>query len=62
MITKQSFGFIAECDGCSSEEDMPDADSFQDAVQHIKSQGWTVRRVGYDWTHICPSCQEDDFS
>jgi hypothetical protein len=62
MITKQTFGFIAECDSCSSEEDMPDAESFQEAVNQIKGQGWNIRKVGNDWTHVCPSCLQDDFA
>lgn len=46
-----------ECDSCGDQIATMEND-FTDALIMLKSEGWAVRRVGTDWMHVCPDCQE----
>lgn len=56
MISREGFGYNAACDSCSYDEDMDNADNFQEVVDELKAQGWRIRRAGAGWEHTCPDC------
>jgi hypothetical protein len=60
-IERDSFGFVASCDNCPNTEDVPDAATFQEAVDHIKKEGWLITRTGPNWFHHCGACQANEF-
>lgn len=49
----------AICDeiGCDSEENL-DTDDFRAAVSALRGLGWEIKKIGNDWVHICPDCQQ----
>jgi hypothetical protein len=60
-ITREGFGFNTSCDHCSHDEDLDNADTFQEAVDEIKSQGWRITRLANgEWDHTCPDCLEGE--
>ncbi len=58
MIDKAYGKYIPSCDGCG--DDLGDYDSFDDARDAIKANGWETRRYGTDWVDYCPSCAPKD--
>lgn len=49
---------VFHCDGkrCA-EVDETHCSDFSSALSKVKSHGWTVRKVGDEWQHICRDCQ-----
>lgn len=54
----RDIGFVASCDHCSHTDELS-ADSFQEAVDEIKEDGWLITKPSGQWDHMCPSCRED---
>ncbi len=50
-------GFVATCDVCG-EEKFADVEAVAWAVDHIKKEGWSVKKIEGEWEHMCPTCQE----
>mgnify|MGYP006873208190 CR=1 FL=1 len=60
MIEREYNKFIPYCDEC--EEQLPETDSFDDAVSELKKAGWLFSKIGGKWIHKCPKCAaKDDF-
>lgn len=58
MIDRQYGKITFECDGC--DDTIATEESEWDAAQaEFRSSGWRAEKVGTDWTHLCPICQED---
>lgn len=55
MIEKVGATYIAQCDYCSTYEEY---DSFADAVQGIKEEGWHTTKQYGEWFNMCPACLE----
>ena len=49
--------FEVSCDLCGDGDDFESGD-FYGCVQDMKDEGWKIRKVGNDWEHICPECNE----
>ena len=61
MIEREYNRFIPYCDEC--EDQLPEVNSFDEAVAELKEAGWTFKKYGGEWVHICPKCQiRDEFS
>lgn len=62
MITKSpGICWDVSCDSCAGGEltvELLDAPKFQDCVDEIKQDGWTVRRGLHGWEHSCPDCTQ----
>lgn len=55
MAIEKEYGkFIPVCDGCTTTLD--ECDTFQDALDECKENGWTNVKVGYVWENRCPKC------
>lgn len=60
MIDREYNRFHPVCDGCEIE--LPEVNSFEDAIAEMKREGWHFKKYGSEWTHLCPRCQaEVDF-
>lgn len=46
------------CDACGKELDGT-FDSFDDAKDSMRFNGWKFRKIGEDWYHYCPECAPD---
>ena len=62
-IERNRWGFDGEitfeCDQCGEECNTEESD-FHSALKKMKAEGWKAQKVGGDWEHICPGCQDDD--
>ncbi len=47
--------YIAVCDICDNETGV--FDTFQDAIEHMKNEGWKAHKTNDGWEHICPECK-----
>lgn len=57
MAIEKEYGkFIPVCDGCLATLD--DCDTFQDAVDECKENGWRNVKVNGTWQNRCPKCYE----
>ena len=59
MITKNNHTMLWDitCDRCSTEYVEIEADSFIEAVQELKSLGWSIfKNEDNEWTHTCLEC------
>lgn len=59
-ITDARSTWELQCDGCAFAEELEkdDAQTFQDAVEYLKAEGWKIVRRGGAWLHHCPHCAE----
>ena len=53
-------GWQASCDACSEETELPDAESFIEALKELKEAGWRPVQVNGAWEHRCPACLEKE--
>lgn len=62
MIERTNGMIWFTCDACPEELDTGERD-FAGANAERKRAGWSAEKVGEDWLHLCPDCQEsgDDF-
>lgn len=44
------------CDNCG---DGFEADSWEDALQKMKDDGWKTVLKNHKWEHFCPECKEE---
>jgi hypothetical protein len=55
-LERNRWGFDGEitfvCDECGHEEHT-DTASFDAAKDHIKAEGWSIRKDGSEWMHFC---------
>jgi hypothetical protein len=57
MLEKDLFGeFVVTCDKCGDEEFL-DTESFHNAVEMLKQQGFRSIKIGDNWEHRCPCCK-----
>ncbi len=56
MIDRQRGEIIYECDGCDETIETGERD-WPDAMACFRREGWRAEKVGEDWTHLCPRCQ-----
>lgn len=60
MSTTKIHGKIVfECDSCG-ETFEDDDDNFNDTWNAAKHEGWTAQKIGTDWIHTCPECNEEE--
>ena len=55
MINKGNYGYKLTCEICGYETD--GFDTFQEAVDYKKDEGWKSQKVADGWEDICPECQ-----
>jgi hypothetical protein len=58
MIYKEMGYYFLYCDVCGEEESGM-FDSFYDAVEYKKINGWKSQKRNSEWEDVCPECQED---
>mgnify|MGYP001595507324 CR=1 FL=1 len=51
------FGYTAYCDFCSNDLDCGEVETFQEAVDVVKEDGWKIAKIKDGWTHKCGVCQ-----
>lgn len=57
MAIEKEYGkFIPVCDGCLAT--LNGCDTFQDAVDECKENGWRNVKVNGTWQNRCPKCYE----
>lgn len=57
MAIEKEYGkFIPVCDGCLATLDS--CDTFQDAVDECKENGWRNVKANGTWQNMCPKCYE----
>lgn len=59
MIERLNGYVLFECDACPEELDTEE-DDFHAALAVFKRDGWRAEKVGAEWVHTCPSCQQDE--
>lgn len=60
MIEREYNRFIPYCDECEAQ--LPETNSFEDAIAELKEAGWHFSKIGSEWIHKCPKCAtRDDF-
>lgn len=57
MIDQQKGKYILICDNCD-ETTGEEYDSFDDAVQAIKENGWVNKKYADGWKNICAECNK----
>ena len=57
MITKEYGDYILSCDICGGPADKK-FDTFSEAVDYKKPNGWKVRKVNGEWKDTCPECSK----
>jgi hypothetical protein len=55
MITRWAGDIAFECDRCGRELDTG-TDEWIEALVELRSNEWKSRKVGEEWTHLCPDC------
>jgi Fe2+ or Zn2+ uptake regulation protein len=60
-MTIERYGptFEVSCDSCPHTFDTDECE-FAAAVRAVKEEGWRISKVGGEWIHTCPSCQETE--
>lgn len=59
MINARGTGrFVLTCDCC--EHEVKYFDTFQEAVDYKKENGWQSVKDGSEWRDVCPDCQQED--
>ena len=48
-------GYWLTCDNCGEDFDL---ETFDDAVDYKKENGWLSEKYNGEWQDICPECQE----
>jgi len=56
MIDKTYGKYDLECDSCGESE--VNMDSFDDALNYAKENGWKIKKINGEWKHYCPDCNE----
>jgi Fe2+ or Zn2+ uptake regulation protein len=60
MTVDRQHGYIIfECDSCNEVYEV-DHDDFDRAYAQVKQSGWKAIKIGKDWEHHCPDCQEEE--
>lgn len=57
MIDRQHGEIVFECDGCDETIETGESE-WADARAEFRRNDWRAEKVGNDWTHLCPDCQE----
>lgn len=57
MIDRQYGEITFECDACDETIETGESE-WNDAMAHFRRLGWRSEKVGADWTHLCPKCQD----
>ena len=58
MIDKKDGQFFLKCDLCG-EEGKHDFDTFTDAVQNKRDEGFISRKKATAWIDVCSICQKE---
>lgn len=59
MIDTQGRTHYLLCDVCGFSQEDDGFDSFKDAVDYKKTNGWRTKIIGDDWVDRCPECIEN---
>lgn len=57
MIEKEYGHYIVACDVCTNEMGAT-FDTWQDAVDGMKKEGYQSMHIDGRWIEVCPECQE----
>lgn len=57
MIDRQHGEIVFECDGCDETIETGEPE-WNDAMAEFRRADWRSEKVGSEWTHLCPDCQE----
>ena len=55
MITEEYGQFQIECDECGKY--VPGFDTFEDALDYAKENGWKIKKVNGEWWNDCQDCE-----
>ena len=59
MIEQEYGKFSLVCSICNTTY-IPGFETFQDAVDYAKENGWKIEKENGQWEDICPECLVDD--
>ena len=54
MIDKQYGEYVLSCDICG--ESVGGFDSFDEARDYTRDNGWVISKKDGEWLNVCPSC------
>ena len=57
MIDRQYGEITYECDACDETLETGESE-FSDALGMFRRNAWKAEKVGSEWTHLCPKCQD----
>lgn len=55
MIDRQGGKILVECDSCDEVLDT-DTGEFAEALQRMRREDWSARKIAGEWLHGCPNC------
>lgn len=58
MLDRQHGDVIFECDGGCGEVLETGTSNFDAARNALRRENWKTRKIGEEWTHLCPGCYE----
>jgi hypothetical protein len=58
VIDRQHGTVVIGCDACDEVLDTEETD-FAVAWPEARRVGWTARKMGNEWVHLCPGCKEE---
>lgn len=59
MIDRQGGDLVFECDSCNEVLESGTSD-FNSVWNRAKREGWRAKKLGNDWVHACPQCNEEN--
>lgn len=58
-VSREQGIVVFQCDGKRCAEIYEaDTKDFNEALNEFRETGWVTRKIGNDWLHVCPDCQE----
>jgi hypothetical protein len=57
MIDRQNGRIVIECDGCGEVHE-GETNDWLEEWRVAKAAGWRTCKIGSDWIHTCPECEE----
>ena len=56
MIDKDGYSYMVVCDNCGEGTEV---NTWDDALELMRDDGWQKKKNGNSWNHYCPECKED---
>lgn len=55
-----SFDIFCDEISCGYSDQFHVSGDFYQAIKEAKEYGWSIKKDGDDWLHICPSCNKKE--